>query len=247
MYKTEATSVGGFIQQLSVSYVGRGYFFYVTGRVPNGKDAAAIDAKLTARYDIALSKWARARRKQSGSANLQYIRFDRFFVLLATHGRHAFFEEEAACIKDIRDTPIKFAGYSVSYRGGHTHVRVEREEYKRLKAYFVDLAVRRSVVDVERELAQIHFEPYAPVRRQLLCIFRAVNVARRKAGFTPVTKKVFRFQRRAYRPFEPVVPKVQSAELAAGECQGIRDQDAGDVGFASVARPSLDLLSPVMS
>ncbi len=30
-YRCEATSVPGFIQQLAVGYVGRGYFFYVTG------------------------------------------------------------------------------------------------------------------------------------------------------------------------------------------------------------------------
>ena len=247
MYKTEATSIGGFIQQLSVSYVGKGYFFYVTGQIPKGKDPTVVDAKLTARYGIAISKWARARRKQSGSANLQYIRFDRFFVLLATHGRHAFFEEEATSIKDVRETPIKFAGYSVSYRGGHTHVRIEREEYNRLKAYFLNLAVRRSVVDVERELAHIHYEPYAPVRRQLLCILRAVNLARRKAGFTPVTKKVFRFQRRVYRPFEPAEARVPGTELTASECQGKRDSDARDDGLTSAARPSLDLLSQGMS
>ena len=33
-YRCAATSVGGFIQQLAVSYVGRGYWFYVTGVIP---------------------------------------------------------------------------------------------------------------------------------------------------------------------------------------------------------------------
>jgi hypothetical protein len=203
-YRAEATSIGGFIQQLAVSFVGKGYFFYVTGSIPEGKDPRAVDEKLISRYGIDISKWARARRKQAGSANLQYIRFDRFFVLLATHGRHQFFEEEASCIHDIRRRPIRFAGYSISHRGGHPHVRIEQEEYKQIKAYFVDLAVRRSLVTLERELAQVPFEPYAPVRRQLLCILRAVNRARKKAGFTPVTKQVFRFKRRIYRPFETV-------------------------------------------
>src|SRR5262249_4567587 len=36
-YHWEAVSVAGFIQQLAVSYVGSGYWFYVTGRIPEGK------------------------------------------------------------------------------------------------------------------------------------------------------------------------------------------------------------------
>jgi len=213
VYRTEATSIGGFIQQVAVSFVGNGYFFYVAGSVPEGKDPRAVDEKLTSRYGIDISKWARARRKQAGTANLQYIRFERFFVLLASHGQHAFFEEEASCIRDARRTPIRFAGYSISYRGGHPHVRIEQKEYKQMKAYFVDLAVHRSIVNLERELAKISFEPYAPVRRQLLSILRAVNRARKKAGFTPVTKNVFRFKRHIYRPFEPTL--AQGAPLPA--------------------------------
>jgi hypothetical protein len=111
-------------------------------------------------------------------------------------------EDEASCIRDVRRRPIRFAGYSIGFRRGHPHVRIEQEVYKQLKAYFVDLAVRRSVASLERELAQIPFEPYAPIRRQLLCILRAVNRARKRAGFSPVTKEVFRFKRRIYRPFE---------------------------------------------
>jgi hypothetical protein len=201
-YRKEATSIGGFVQQVAVSVVGRGYYFYVAGSIPEGKDPRAVDEKLVVRYGIDISKWARARRKQAGTANLQYVRFDRFFLILATHGQHRFFEDEAGCIRDVRRRPIRFEGYSIGFRAGHPHVRIEQEEYKQLKAYFVDLAVRRSVASLERELTQIPFEPYAPVRRQLLCILRAVNRERKRAGFSPVTKNVFRFKRRIYRPFE---------------------------------------------
>ena len=217
VYRTEATSIEGFIQQLAVSLVGKGYFFFVTGSVPEGKDPRAVDEKLIGRYGIDISKWARVRRKRAGTANVRYIRFDRFFVLVATHGRHAFFEAEASSIRDARRTPIRFAGYSVSYRGGHPHVRIEQEEYKGLKAYFLDLAVHRSVTDLERELRQLRFEPYAPIRRQLLCILRAVNQARKKSGFTPITNRVFHFRRRIYRPFEWDCSTADSHEqIAAG-------------------------------
>jgi hypothetical protein len=37
-------------------------------------------------YKLDQSKWARARRKAKGLANVAYLRHGRFFVLLATEG-----------------------------------------------------------------------------------------------------------------------------------------------------------------
>jgi hypothetical protein len=47
------------------------------------------------------------------------------------------------------------------------------------------------------------FEPYAPVRSQLLCILRAVNRARAAAGLPEVPRTCLRLRRRVVRPFEP--------------------------------------------
>lgn len=97
--KSVATlNVSGFLQQLAVSYVSNGCFFYVTGSVPPGKDSLAVDAKIVACYGIGISKWARARRKRAVEASVQYLRHGRFFVILAAHGRHWFFEEEKAVV-----------------------------------------------------------------------------------------------------------------------------------------------------
>lgn len=209
MYHYEATSIEGFVQQLAVSYLKNGYWFYVTGTVPEKKSAEAIDRKLIERYDIDMSKWARARRKELGLANMQYIRFRRFFVLLATHGEHPFFEREKNNIRDARKTPIRFFGYSISYRGGHPHVRINLKEFKWLKSYFTDLASHRAAGYLERELAQIRFEPYSPVRRQLLIILRAVNEARKRAGYELVSHECLRFKRRICRPFDlPELKKI---------------------------------------
>jgi hypothetical protein len=201
MYRCEVTSIEGFVQQVAVSYLANGYYFYVTGRVPEGKDPSAVDAKLIERYEVDISKWSRARRKQAGQANMQYIRHGRFFVLLATHGKHRFFEEEAKSIRDARRVPIKYGGYAISYRGGHPHVRIDREKYKELKAYFLDLAVHRSKEKVLVELEGVQFERYAPVRRQLLNILRGVNAARKEAGFGRMGPEVLRLRRRVVLPF----------------------------------------------
>jgi hypothetical protein len=201
-YRCEATSVAGFIQQLAVAYVGHGYFFYVTGEIPERKDPRAIDAKLIAKYGLAIGKTARARRKAAGLANVQCLRLRRAFVLLATPGKHLFFEEECEFIRDAREMPIKFGGYAVSYREGHPHVRIEQDRYRELKAYFADVAVHRRRERLEEEFRRLPFEPYAPVRGQLHCMLREVNRRRELAHYEPVSRSCIRVRRRVVSPFE---------------------------------------------
>ena len=199
-----ATTVEGFVQQLAVAYVARGYVFYVTGVVPPHKDPAAVDAKLCAKYGVGLSKWARARRKAAGVANHAYLRYRRFFVLLATHGAGPFFDGEGDRIRDVRKTPVRFSGYSISFRGGHAHVRIDQPVYLGLKAYLVGIAGKRSADRMAAEIREILvFEPYAPVRSQCLGILRAVDRARAAAGLPEVDRTCLRRWRRPVRPFEP--------------------------------------------
>ncbi len=222
-YRCEATSVSGFIQQLAVAYVGRGYFFYVVGQVPDGKDARLIDEKLARKYDISASKATRARRKALGLANVQYIRFKDKFVLLATSGKHEFFLHEAGQIRDAREIPIKLLGYAVSYRGGHPHVRIEQSRYLELKAYLTDLAVHRSKDWLEGQFKSLWYEPYAPVRSQLHCVLREVNVRRKRAQFELLPSSCIRTRRRIVTPFENRMP------LERQKCAGIEAHDPGSL------------------
>lgn len=205
MYRCEAVSVEGFVQQLAVAYVQHGHWFYVTGDVPAHKDPRAIDAKLIERYGLNVSKWARARAKAVGRASVRYIRYGRYFVLIATNGRHEFFERERG-IHDVRRNPIRYAGYSIAFRRGvdrrwHVSVRIDPQEYLRLKAHLVALAAHRSTEKLAVEFGQIRFEPYASVRRQLLNILRAVNRVRKEAAFEPLPVSVLRLRRRIVKPF----------------------------------------------
>ena len=150
-----------------------------------------------------ISKWARARRKRAGHANLQYLRFERFFVLLATPGRHPFFEQEAKLIRDCREVPIKYGGYSVGSTGRLARVRIERGQYNLLKAYLSDLALRRSGSTLERMIETLPFEPYAAVYRQLWGLVRAVNEIRRAAGYDPIAPELRKW-RRPVKPFAPI-------------------------------------------
>lgn len=201
-YRYEATSVDGFIQQLAVQYVARGYWFYVIGRVPEGKDASLIDRKLLDRYSINLSKWQRARRKRGGLANVHYLRHEHIFVMIATHGEHPFFEWESGSIKDIRRTPLRAFGYSISYRNGRASVRIDPKQLKIIKAFLLDVATKWDHRRLENTLRSLPFAAYAPVRSQLVMLWRHVSRKRCQADLEPLSKFCLRLRRKQVKVFE---------------------------------------------
>lgn len=200
-YRCEATSVEGFVQQVAVQYLRHGYWFYVAGRVPIGKDPRSVDCKLVAKYGVTASSKERTRRKRAGFANLHYIRHDRFFLLMATHGSHRFFDDEDGQIRDARRQPIKFAGYAISHRNARVCVRIERTEYLQFKAHLQELGGRRSADAIAAEFRAIRYVPYRPVRQQLLAIWRAIMRTRKLGGYEPVPIDVVPWRRQIVRPF----------------------------------------------
>ena len=208
VYRCEATSIAGFVQQLAVGYIANGYWFYVTGTIPEGKDPRGVDEKIIGQYGIDVSKWTRCRRKRAGLANAQYLRYGRFFVIIATHGEHPLFAAERKRLRDAREHPIHFAGYSIGCRRGrgggkyHPSVRIRREDYRKLKAHFAQIAVHRAAEDLCQELRAIPFEPYAPVRNQLRGILRLVNRRRKAAGLELLPWDAIRLRRRPVQPFD---------------------------------------------
>lgn len=198
------------MQQVATRYLTNGYWRYVSGCIRASKDPSRVDAKFIEKYDLACSRWARAKRKQNGFANVQYIRHERFFVLMATVGRHDLLTlEEGPRIRDARSTPIKYAGYSIGYRRDsvdpgrwRASVSIDRGRYGELKAHMLELAIHRSVDALVEELWRLPFEPYAPVRRQLFNMLRAMNAKRRLAGYEEVPwERAVRMRRRQVRVF----------------------------------------------
>jgi hypothetical protein len=213
MYRCEATSVEGFVQQLAVCYVANGYWFYVAGAIPAQKDPRGVDLKMIEKYEVGISKWTRARRKRLGQANVHYIRFRRFFVLLASAGEHPFFREETA-IRDIRRSPIRFAGHSISYRKGrdgqwHASVRIEALEFRCLKRSFFARSVSDNAELIAKAIQMLPYEPYAPVRNQLRELLRGINRRRKVAGLTQVEAPLIRRKRKSIRPFESLQPETE--------------------------------------
>ena len=204
-YNCVTTSLEGFVQQLAVSYVNRGYWWYVTGTIPKGKDRETVDEKLISRYGITWKKWERAKRKQAGFANLQYIRHENFFVILASEGEHIFKQREASRLLDVRRKGIRYGGYLISYRNGHVQVRIDDGTYRQLKAYYVDISLKRKAEQLVNELYSAPFEPYAPIKRQMFNILREVNRRRKTAGYSQIPSSAIWLKRRIVKPFEEVI------------------------------------------
>ena len=206
-YQYVATSVAGFVQQLAVAYIAHGYYFYVSGRIPEHKAPFETDAKIIAQYDLDLSRWTRYRRRKTGAASVQYLRYDRFFVILATHGEHPFFAAEGRALRDIRINPIYFRGYAIGCRqargGGpyHASVRLERTTCQELKRRLTSVALDWSIEQLAQYLERLPYEPYAPVRDQLRGILRAVNRRRKAAGLELVPRNAVWLRRYPVKPF----------------------------------------------
>ncbi len=207
------TSIRGFVQQIATCYLRHGYRWYVTGTIPDHKTPESIDQKLIEKYEINIGEWKRTWRKKNGLANMQYLRHEQFFVLMATNGKHQFFAEESGQIRDIRKQPLRYGGYSISYRPGgrtrkgerdprwHAHVQIDRKRYSEMKAWFEEMAIKRKSNWLEECLTKIPFEPYAPIRRQQLNIVRAINRKRKARRMVLVPNSSLRTRRRIVRPF----------------------------------------------
>ena len=196
-----------FIQLLATNYACRGYPFYFRSRVPDGKASKPVDEKLLAEYGIATSKQQRWRRKRLGRANLQYLRYQQDFVILATHGENDFFQKNEGAIRDMRSHPLKFYGYSVSLKGGHCVVRIEQEQYKLLKATFQETALlRKDPAEIGAQIDALPFERYRGVLKQLFSLVKATNEVRGPAGLPKVPNSVIRVKRRIFKPFVEAVP-----------------------------------------
>lgn len=230
-YRWEARSIDGFLAQL-IRYVASGHYFYVTGRIPDRKDVAAVDRKLIALYGIAKPRWARARRRLAGTAGIHYLRHNRFFLLIATHGKHALFTDHATTIRDIRRQALHVGGYAIRYtysereKRWKVFVRLDRETYGNLRAHMLVQAIRtshRSPEALEREFRQLRWQPYEPVRRQLAAILKAVNRRRRYAGYPPVSPSAIPTMRRISSVF---VDPCNVSSDAAGIPETVGTMDA---------------------
>jgi hypothetical protein len=81
-------------------------------------------------------------------------------------------------------------------------VRINRDTMRELKRKLVGNATKADLGDLCRAFQTLPFEPYAPVRIQLLVLLKAVNRARAAAGLELLPKAALRLRRSPVRPFE---------------------------------------------
>ena len=226
-----ATSREGFIQQIVSGWVRNGYYFYVQGEVPEGKDPTRLDEKFLFQYPIRMSAGKRYSRKKRGLVNVAYLRFDRHWIMLATKGKkgsgEGFLDWHRTEGRNVRNCragqPIKFFGYSISYvRGGYVlnrekqdsdgpaerdfkhrvRVQISREAFAELKRTMLARSRDRSEDWFREMFWNQPYEPYAPVRKQLLDVLRQVNSKRKAAGMSKIPTDVIRYQQRKVKVFE---------------------------------------------
>ena len=206
-----------------------GYYFFVQGR---GRQRAAdpreIDVKLLEKFDVRLNTAQRYYRKKQGVACVHYLRHRQHWILIATHGKGRFWDEHFSedpkrnQVKDVREVPIHFDGYSIRMRRGdflrklpgetrarpdgklRVRVLIGRNAFRLLKAELLELSTKRETTYFESRFWNIGFEPYAPVRRQLRELLRMVNAKRKAAGLPKVPYTCIRFKRRIVKVFDRV-------------------------------------------
>ena len=180
------------------------YYFFVQGCVPNGKDPRALDQKLIAKYDGVKTEGARYWRKTQGLGNVQYVRFRRSWILLATHGDHPVREGEGNNLKDVWRVPIRIGDYSIYVQKGNwlklgseedaatpdgrwrVRVLIAREPFRELCAYFLSIAsttlqlasdsTSMSIAVESSKLPACHYYRGLKerLRRRTLCIHEAI-------------------------------------------------------------------------
>jgi hypothetical protein len=199
--------VAGFVQR-AVVLAQRGYQYFVAGEVPERKDPGRIDAKMLAKYGVALSRRQRTYRKSKGLPNGHYFRVERRWVLMATSRAFFLRIDSSERVKDLRESPLRVGGYGLSLRadgaakrGGirrlRASVRLDERTRRELRAEMEEAAIHRTadVLALRFWRESNRWQVYAPVYRQFRGVLRRVNELRKIAGLERVPVSCLRIQR----------------------------------------------------
>ncbi len=174
--RMEAKTLGDFLWRVAIDYIRHGYTRYALRKIPEEKDLAVLDQKLIETYSISACRVTRHRLRAKGRASVQYVRYQRQFVLLATRGTHQEFDK--LCAYDVKTAPLHFEGYSIGLIGEKACVRVARRQWRFIEAEILSLANcdRRKVESTFNALPYYNFPG---VVEQKLKLVKKVNALRR--------------------------------------------------------------------
>jgi hypothetical protein len=189
-----AERLGSFLGKIAYNYARYGYHWYAVREIPEGKDLGEVDRKILTAYGVTYQHMRRKRRRAEGWANVAYVRYGRWFILLGTTGRHESFTR--ICRKHLLEEPLYFGGYIVALHDGEVTVLVSPRRWKRIR----ELAHR---IALHNEAKVFHFfhtwldgkaAPFSfpGVMKQKTTLLAEVNTRRRVAGLTPIPPLVWR-------------------------------------------------------
>ena len=201
-YRYISGSPEGFIQR-AVILSQKGYRYFVTGVVPARKTPEEVDEKILSKYELRLTAKERFARKHAGKPNGHYFRYGRTWVVMATSPALFHERDEKEVVLWLEEAPLRAFGYAVSLKRDASRgrlradVRLDRETYRELRGYFLELALHRSKEKLAAEMwqASSRYQPFAPVHRQFRSLITAINERRKVAGFERVPYSCIRVYR----------------------------------------------------
>ena len=226
-----ATSRRGFIHQIVSAWVRNDYYFYVQGKLPKKKGFLEFDRKIITRYPVVMKASRRYSRKKRDIINVAYLRYERYWIMLATRGKHEETKEglwdwraaEAMNIRNCRrGQPIRFFGYSISSGRGdyilkrkmrnpdgpperdnkyRVRVQISRKALQQLRTELLSQARIRREDWFRSYFWNLPYEPYAPVRKQLLRLLRQINASRSAVGLSKLPSDIIRMKQQRVKVF----------------------------------------------
>ena len=180
--KYEVHTLGQFLSKIAL-YLRYGYSRYAVREIPEGKDLASIDEKILKNYKVTYRHMARARRKKKGLANVVYVRFGQTFILMATSGEHAAFNNIVS--HDFREAPFHFSGYSIGIKNNKPHIIIEPKRFERIhkRAHKIALHNSGKVTAYLHSMSPFRF---AGVNDQRWKLFLEVNKRRKVARISRI-------------------------------------------------------------
>jgi hypothetical protein len=183
-HQYEVKTLHHFLRRVAIDYLRYRYFRYALREIPVDKDPLRIDEKILSVYSVTRCRTTRMRQRAKQLANVQYVRWKRSFLLLATEGNHPAFDRIRSY--DFRTTPLHFHGYSIGVLQKKPCIMVCRKEWEQVKERFLKIGLHAKS-EVERKLNILPYYHFPGVVRQQRALTAALNQRRKQAGLKPIT------------------------------------------------------------
>ena len=208
-YQFLADSPEAFLRQLTANYLAKGYRYYSAGCIREELSVENADRAIIKHYKLdSMSKDKRYRNKQNGIANIQYLRYGRFYLVLATEGEHEFYDPKKGekRIRDVSEIPIHFHRYLILYNHRRPTCKLtltlDKPTFKDLRAVCVEHGKHwqcQKKVESFMRYRFAQYPSYGGVKDQFRHIISATNQFRKKSGYPLIGKEKPLFRPEANR------------------------------------------------